>query len=105
MNKTIKKYTALFLLALFVFPYIQKGIHDLHHAADFHCQEKSIVHFHETEHHCNLCDEVITKAENPDFCKGIQPVSKRIFLTPFFYVEEITKTEVRFPSLRGPPAV
>ena len=65
MNKTLKKYAAIFLLALLVFPYIQRGRHDFAHDADFHCSTKTVNHLHQLEHHCSICDEVFYISESP----------------------------------------
>ncbi len=59
MCKEIKKYLTFVLLFLFLFPMVEKELHALEHSADKHCiaNEK---HFHELEHHCDICDLNIT---------------------------------------------
>lgn len=78
--KIIKKYFSLFFLLLFLFPQVEKGIHDFTHGTGSHCKELSL-HFCEKEHSCTLCDYQITPA-----IKSIVP-----FSTSFPIVEkEIT---------------
>jgi hypothetical protein len=56
MQQNFRKYLSFFLLFLFLFPQVEKGIHDLEHSKDPHCLDKSQQHFHKQEHSCSLCD-------------------------------------------------
>lgn len=33
-----------------------KTVHDFHHLSDVVCHEQNVKHYHQLEHHCNLCD-------------------------------------------------
>ncbi|MBP9922294.1 MAG: hypothetical protein KBF92_00580, partial [Bacteroidia bacterium] len=48
-------FSFLFLFA-FLVPTVGETLHQLSHAGDSHCSEKSVHHFHEEEHHCVICD-------------------------------------------------
>lgn len=56
MQQIFRKYCSLLLLFLFLFPQIEKGIHDWHHQQDEHCTVKDETHFHKEQHSCVLCD-------------------------------------------------
>ncbi len=105
MRSSIKRYLSIFFLFLFVFPYVQKGVHDLEHSSDIHCADKSSAHFHETSHTCSLCDYTISKAATPVQLVEIGFVQISL---PFLF-SEIQSTP--FESLkclfllRGPPAL
>ena len=81
MSKIIKNFLAPFLLVLFLFPQIQKGIHDFEHRHDTHCDAKAEKHFHTLEHVCSICNFSI-------------PVSIE-FLT-FYFNKLITFNEIVF---------
>ncbi len=55
MLHQLKKYGALFLLLLFLFPVVEKQLHIYEHSADEHCYA-SDKHFHEMEHTCSICE-------------------------------------------------
>lgn len=58
MTLQLKKYLSLFLLVLFLFPMLEKGMHDFEHRGDIHCNAKD-KHFHSLEHNCSVCDHTI----------------------------------------------
>lgn len=58
---TPRTYLSLFFFALFIFPYVQKGMHDLEHASEVHCTDRSGTHLHELSHACSLCDYTLGK--------------------------------------------
>ena len=99
----LKKYPALFLLALFVFPYLQKGAHDMAHAGDFHCQEITSKHFHALEHHCEVCDKVFSVTREPVLFKGFSSCTAEINTLLSVSVPHIELAAIRLFSLRGPP--
>lgn len=51
-----KKYFSLILLCLFLFPFIEIGLHDFSHRKDLACSIKTEKHLHREEHHCFICD-------------------------------------------------
>jgi hypothetical protein len=55
MSAPLRKYSALFLLFLFIFPMAEKQLHAFEHKADSHCTATD-KHFHSQEHNCDLCD-------------------------------------------------
>lgn len=55
MKVLLKNISSIFLLFLFLFPLVEKEMHALEHADDFHCSSVD-KHFHELEHSCSLCD-------------------------------------------------
>jgi hypothetical protein len=54
--KHLKSILALFALLVFLFPQVEKEVHQYLHAVNVHCEEHDVVHFHNVEHHCFLCD-------------------------------------------------
>jgi hypothetical protein len=101
--RVLKKGISVFFLALFLFPLVQKELHALEHANDFHCSS-ALNHFHEKEHFCSLCDFIVpltlvTSQPVFDFtlvCHSLLPFSyKSIFLT---------SAALYATALRGPPA-
>lgn len=79
MNQIVKTSFAWLLLALFMFPQVQKGMHDFEHRHDTHCDAKAEQHLHPLEHVCSICDFSV-------------PVSTE-FLT-FYFSKLITVCEV-----------
>jgi hypothetical protein len=53
-----KSHIAIFCFILFVFPVVAKQMHALIHSSENHCNEHHVVHLHESEHNCFLCDYV-----------------------------------------------
>ncbi len=69
MSKIVKNYFAPILLALFLFPQVQKGMHDFEHRHGTHCDAKAVKHFHTLEHVCSICDfSVPVSTEFLTFC-------------------------------------
>lgn len=104
MNVQIKKIFSVFFLILFLFPLMEKGIHDANHLDDAHCIATD-KHFHTLEHNCPICDFTVT---NHTFTPE---TSARfiIFVQHFSFVslnEKINTEKVfhLFPS-RAPPVV
>ena len=102
MQKLRLPITALLLL-LFIFPFVQKGIHDFEHRNDFHCFVLNAKHFHEKEHNCPICDFTFMDSKTP-----IQNNDK---ITLFAFIAFYSKLTVCFIlididykySPRGPP--
>ena len=102
MHKQIKNIFSLFLLFLFIFPLIEKEVHDFECTTDVHCTA-SEIHFHNLEHHCDICDFTITDSN------GIPStdVSFVISAQNFSYSELISRLSIphvhsNLPS-RAPP--
>jgi len=56
MSRMFKMYSGVLFLLLFLFPQVQKGLHDFEHRHDVHCDATSELHLHQLEHVCKLCD-------------------------------------------------
>lgn len=52
----------LFLLSVFLYPFLQKEIHAIEHAGDFRCTTLTQTHLHQEQHHCSVCDFAVTSA-------------------------------------------
>ena len=104
MPKQITKYFPLFLLSIFLFPQVEKNIHDLKHKDDFFCKA-SDKHLHEQQHECPICEFILpvtTVAVNKNFVFSISSFSD--FVLPF--IEEKAISSLHYSvSLRGPPVV
>ncbi len=99
-----RKYISISLLALFLFPLIEKEIHTLEHVDSFHCKA-SDKHFHELEHTCSICDFIVPVTivpSEPGYDFSIFVSSSLLF---FFDKTEIISAPEYFVSLRGPPVV
>lgn len=102
--KVLRKYSALVLLVLFVYPYIEKGIHDWEHADDLHCIA-STMHFHEAEHSCSVCDYITPVSTQPSAIYF--SLSATVFeeLVISYTAAGIVSAPDYFFSLRAPPAL
>ncbi|HLG04277.1 MAG TPA: hypothetical protein VI731_11835 [Bacteroidia bacterium] len=56
MNSFFTRIAGVFMLLVFLFPFVEKGMHDFEHRDDFHCTEKSSKHLHANDHDCSICD-------------------------------------------------
>jgi hypothetical protein len=103
--KRLKSILAFFTLLVFLFPQVEKEVHQYLHAVNVHCQEHDVVHFHNVEHHCFLCD--FTSPVSPT------PVPQKIAIAEHFWAQQsFFHTSFSyflqpkdFHSLRGPPAI
>jgi hypothetical protein len=48
--------TCFLFLSLFLYPQVQKNLHDFEHRYDLHCDSESQKHIHTLEHTCTVCD-------------------------------------------------
>ena len=99
----LQKYFSILLVFLFLSPQLEKGVHDYLQRNDFHCSTTDI-HFHNTEHHCGICDYVFPFSSGQSFqdysLKNQKIASKKINL----YSETVyTTSPSYFFSLRAPP--
>jgi len=58
MNLKRNLYSILFL-AIFLFPYVETGVHDFSHRNDEVCFVHGAKHIHSLEHSCAICDLVL----------------------------------------------
>ncbi|HET6228248.1 MAG TPA: hypothetical protein VFF27_18350 [Bacteroidia bacterium] len=102
MQQRLQKYGSLFLLLLFLFPLIEKGIHTFEHAGEERCVA-SDKHLHEQQHSCSICDFTLS---NPHFIADadvvIIPNVHRIYFQPFTQSIHIPEAFQDLPS-RAPP--
>lgn len=95
----------MLMLALLLFPILEKSRHDFEHAEEIHCSVKD-KHFCRAEHNCKICDYLFASSSTPptgqeEFklfgrpLKGFQPAELSHII--------IGAGTGRF--LRGPPAM
>lgn len=102
MNNHLKKYKALFLLFLLLFPIAEKALHAFEHHDDLHCAITD-KHFHEQEHECSICDFTITDSNgipSTDFSFVIS--SQHFSYNEFISGPSIAYAYSNLPS-RAPP--
>jgi hypothetical protein len=91
------------MLALLIFPMVDKALHDLGHLNDDHCGVKE-THYCQTEHICSICDYIFSSSNTP-------PNTHEQLNMFLVYSENYasvlisnTTTSPKFKlSLRGPP--
>ena len=99
-----RKYVSISLLALFLFPIIEKEIHTLQHVDSFHCKA-SDKHFHELQHNCSICDFIVpitTAPSQPNYDFNVYASSSQLFLSS---EENLFSAPKYFVSLRAPPVI
>lgn len=102
MRKELQKYISFSLCLLFLFPMVEKQIHAFEHSDDKHCTANE-KHFHEQEHHCNICDFTHTDS-SPDFVvnHGFVAFSQQFIFPSLPESVCLTETYYNLPS-RAPP--
>lgn len=100
----LRKYIALVSLLVFLFPQAINLAHELDHVNDTHCQEKTVRHFHNEEHHCNICDFVpfasgdVSLNDIPSFSHSTSSVGYTAA-----GIEHTASADTYLVLLRGPP--
>jgi hypothetical protein len=88
---------------LLLFPQIEKGVHDYIHRDDFFGRSDA-PHLHLSQHHCLLCDFILTITHIP----VDTPIDFNIFELYNIKFPEISNGIIQkieyFISLRAPPA-
>jgi hypothetical protein len=105
MNSSLRKLSGYFLLLAFLFPLVQKGIHDFGHRLDFHCEEKSDKHFHEQEHTCAACDYQVPASGDLSFSSDCILIPAKPFSPVDFTIAEFPSAFFHRTLSRGPPAL
>ena len=95
-------YSFLFLFA-FLVPTIGETLHQLSHAGDSHCTEKSVHHFHEEEHHCVICDFAFNSYYSDILNPEIKATHFYILLLKFEVAQNLFVEDISILALRGPP--
>ncbi len=100
----IRQLLSCFLLLLFLFPLAEKEFHALEHGGDEHCAEHELMHLHEKEHDCTICDYTFEKTAEFSFV-SFQIHFTTFFTSPIVYRSYLASKEFSFYSHRGPPAL
>ncbi len=102
MSGRFKHISAIVMLFLFLYPQVQKGMHDFGHQNDFHCSSTA-AHFHQAEHDCSLCDFNILPGTNVDqSTPSIQPGTSRFLYFPPV-VSFLFSSFLQLTGSRAPP--
>lgn len=56
MNHFWARISSVFFLLVFLYPVVEKSVHELSHEDHVHCNSFSQYHWHEQEHHCGICE-------------------------------------------------
>ena len=105
MSFRLKNVISTFFLLVFLFPPITEIVHSFRHSNDFHCTELFAIHFHETEHHCAICDYVPATSDKPNIQRFTSfPPYQTHELLAFYQTISFEQHNFNF-SLRGPPTV
>ena len=103
MTSQVRTYFALFTLAIFLFPFVEKELHTIEHADDFHCLETSQSHVHEVQHHCSICDFNLTPPfESMGQSQGGQFLPYT-YLVQEYHSEPFVPRPKYFFALKAPP--
>lgn len=94
---------SLFVLLIFVYPYIQKEIHTFEHAHDFHCTTHTEQHFHSEIHHCLVCEYNILLGETNKEFSLISKTETFFVKISSFYKKLSINAHAYSYLLRGPP--
>jgi hypothetical protein len=105
MKNTFRQIFSLFVLFLFVFPFVQKEIHTFEHSHDFHCTSKTERHFHAEQHHCLVCEYNILLGEISKQSIFKVKLAALFIDTISFYKECYFFNHAFSFSLRAPPSL
>jgi hypothetical protein len=105
MRSALKKIYALLFLLAFLTPAVGETLHQLSHASELHCNEKSEHHFHELQHHCDLCDYTFISFQNEIHSPEIKAGFVYIESTSTLSAETFFTTSQDVNYLRGPPQI
>ncbi len=100
----LKPILAIFTLLVFLFPLMEKGLHDFSHISDKHCISAD-KHFHPSEHHCEVCDFTNDFNGLPSFNQPDLLLSEQGNLDFFSTKNNILLQKKHFHSLRAPPSL
>ena len=94
----------LLLFILFLFPQVEKSLHDFEHQDDSKCFSTE-KHFHSQEHTCSLCDYTvsspnITTDDQSEVIRISYPFSYHLFCESTL----LSRIDYKF-SPRAPPAL
>lgn len=93
----------MLMLALLLFPMVEKAMHEIEHLDGKHCGIKD-THFCEVEHSCTICDYTFSSPSTSP--KEPNQLDIILVLTEYSVVEFTSNTTISQKytfSLRGPP--
>ena len=93
----------MLMLALLLFPMVEKVVHELGHLNDEHCGVKDL-HFCQAEHSCSICDYTFSSPSTPP--KDQKQFDLILISTDssgFGFISNTTTSPKYTFSLRGPP--
>ena len=95
------------MLALILFPMVEKAVHEMGHLKDEHCGKKE-THFCPQEHYCDICDYVFSSNSSsippPDTLNQLIVFANTIDCSFYETVASITTFRKFSFTLRGPPS-
>lgn len=102
--KLLKHCLGILLLAVFLFPQVEKSLHAFEHEDEIHCTETE-THFHEAGDHCSICDYELTQlfSFSPSFLLNSNTIC--ISHQVAEVVSQCKKQQQRTVALRGPPYI
>ena len=99
----LRSYVSMLMLALLLFPMVDKAVHDLSHLNDKHCGIKD-THFCEVEHSCKICDYHFSSSSTPPKNQSQVNIFLQISDCGLITFVSNTTTSPKYTfSLRGPP--
>ncbi|MGP8216385.1 MAG: hypothetical protein ACLQQ4_12520 [Bacteroidia bacterium] len=100
-----KKYLSLFLLVLFLFPQVEKGIHVFQHHRESEPSVENVLHFNHAEHPCPICDYSFAIPHQAAPCKcDVYVFVKSADYATYFAAVPFIDIDGQF-SPRAPPIV
>jgi hypothetical protein len=93
------------MMVVFLLPVSTEIIHTYQHSNDTHCPEHSIIHFHETEHHCSICDYVPLTADKSDLIQISFSYTAGAEIIATSYTHVVKSYYLKSPPSRGPPVI
>jgi hypothetical protein len=104
MLSRLRKYSIAALM-VFLFPQVVEAVHTYEHRNDKHCTERIAHHFHDSPHHCPICDFVPTVFDEPPHIDNILADAAYATVSFSFYKSFVVTTHNYGFSLRGPPTI
>jgi hypothetical protein len=101
--RSLRPILSLLFLLTFLFPQVEKGVHELEHAAESHCTDTDL-HFCASDHNCDLCDYQLTPSTTPSVSHAAFSLLGKTIVTSTLenvFVPQESKYNL---TLRGPPA-
>ncbi len=104
-KSTLRKFSSLFFLGIFLWFNAVKDFHEILHADDPHCFVKNVKHFHAKEHHCPICEFEFPGFDTQTPNVEVSSINFVIKVQNNLTVRVISSEPVSFSSPRAPPVV